>query len=234
MTDIIISHLIKNYPDKSTVVHAIRDTSLTLQSGQFHTLVGRSGCGKTTLLRLIAGLEHPTSGVINLGNTSPRIGVMFQEPRLFPWLTVMENMCIGQYGNGGSKEKAERYLRISGLEAFRNAYPDQLSGGMAQRVALGRTLAYEPEILLLDEPFGALDYFTRQQLQDELMLLFIKEKLTVLFITHDVAEAARLGQEIIVMADGIVRTVLPYTAPYPRPAIADRVKLEQKILSAIG
>jgi sulfonate transport system ATP-binding protein len=234
MANIIISHLIKDYHENSTLVHAVRDTSFTFQSNQFHTLVGRSGCGKTTLLRLLAGLELPTNGSIDFGSSHPRIGLMFQEPRLFPWLTVMENICVWQYGNGGSLKKAERYLRILGLEAFRNAYPYQLSGGMAQRVALGRTLAYEPEILLMDEPFGALDYFTRQQLQDELMWLFVKENLTILFITHDVTEAARLGQQIIIMTDGTIQTVLSHVAPYPRPAVANRISLEKKILSAIG
>ena len=214
-------------PD-GTAVQALQDVSLTLPEASFHVLIGKSGCGKTTLLRILAGLEQPDRGQITMA--APRIGVMFQTPRLLPWRTVWENICLWEAGADGSRELAEHYLEAFGLSRFRDAYPQQLSGGMAQRAALARTLSYEPSLLLMDEPFAALDYFTRQQLQDELLTQFASQPLTVLFITHDIAEAARLGQHILVMKQGRIAGQVDNPAPYPRPALEDRFRLEKQLL----
>ena len=168
MSDIRIENLSRFYtlPDGKRVA-ALYDCSLSVRDGSFTVIVGKSGCGKTTLLRLLAGLEQPDEGILDFGGPRPRTGVMFQTPRLLPWLTVEENVCIWQHGMGGSEELAGQYLKDFGLDSFRQAYPDQLSGGMAQRAALVRTLSCRPRLLLMDEPFAALDYFTREKLQDD-------------------------------------------------------------------
>ncbi len=234
MHDISIRELTKSYMAAGKRHTVLQQLDLTLYAETFHVLIGKSGCGKTTLLRLLAGLDTPDSGRIDFGNKPPKIGIVFQEPRLYPWLTVMENICLWQYGKrGGSRKKAEYYLHRLGLASYKDAYPHQLSGGMAQRAAIGRALSYEPELLLLDEPFGALDYFTRQQLQEELMQLYTDEKKTILFITHDITEAARLGERLLVINNGRIAAEILQNEPYPRPALADRVSLQQRMLFAL-
>ena len=158
------------------VTHALNEVNLSMKSGEFISLVGPSGCGKSTILRLVAGLIPPTTGYLTVNGAqitgpSPERGMMFQKPTLFPWLTVEKNISFSLKLQGklkGNEEKVERMLRIIGLESFRNDYPGQLSGGMAQRVSLVRSLINEPDILLLDEPLGALDAFTRMNMQDEI------------------------------------------------------------------
>ncbi|WP_289001545.1 ABC transporter ATP-binding protein [uncultured Megasphaera sp.] len=234
MPDITVSHLSHTYhlPD-GTVVQALSDLNAHFPAGSFSVVVGPSGCGKTTLLRLLAGLETATGGQIDFGGSRPRTGVMFQSPRLLPWLTVEENVRIWQYGMGGSTELAAQYLHLFGLDSFRKAYPDQLSGGMAQRVALVRTLACQPQLLLLDEPFAALDYFTREKLQDELMEQYVRQPLTIIFITHDLDEALRLGERILVLRHGRQSGLLTRSEPYPRQALADRTREKQTILQLL-
>ena len=193
-------------------VRAVDAVSLTVGPGSFVTVVGRSGCGKTTLLRLIAGLEEPTSGSIEFLRNGRRVerrdagvGIVFQEPRLMPWLTVEQNVRFALDGRRDREEadrKATSILRILGLERFRDARPQQLSGGMAQRVALGRTLAFDPEIVLMDEPFGALDYFTRRVLQREIADLHERTGKTFVLVTHDIDEALGLGRNVIVLEAG--------------------------------
>ncbi len=231
MPDITVSHLSHTYhlPD-GTVVQALSDLTAHFPAGSFSVVVGPSGCGKTTLLRLLAGLETATAGQIDFGGPRPRTGVMFQSPRLSPWLTVEENVRIWQYGMGGSTALADQYLYLFGLDSFRKAYPDQLSGGMAQRVALVRTLACQPQLLLLDEPFAALDYFTREKLQDELMEQYVRQPLTIIFITHDLDEALRLGERILVLRRGRQSGLLTRSEAYPRQALADRTREKQTIL----
>ena len=234
MPDITVSHLSHTYhlPD-GTVVQALSDLNAHFPAGSFSVVVGPSGCGKTTLLRLLAGLETATGGQIDFGGPRPRTGVMFQAPRLLPWLTVEENVRIWQYGMGGSTALAAQYLHLFGLDSFRKAYPDQLSGGMAQRVALVRTLACQPQLLLLDEPFAALDYFTREKLQDELTEQYVRQPLTIIFITHDLDEALRLGERILVLRHGRQSGLLTRSEPYPRQALADRTREKQTILQLL-
>ena len=166
--------------ENDEVTHALNEINLSAKSGEFVSLVGPSGCGKSTILRLVAGLIMPTTGKITVdGNEitepSPERGMMFQKSTLFPWLTVEKNIAFSLKMQGklkGNEEKVERMLKVIGLESFRNDYPGQLSGGMAQRVALVRSLINEPDILLLDEPLGALDAFTRMNMQDEILKIW--------------------------------------------------------------
>lgn len=166
--------------ENDEVTHALNEISLTMQSGEFISLVGPSGCGKSTILRLVAGLILPTTGTITvngeeISEPSPERGMMFQKATLFPWLTVEKNIGFSLKMQGklkGNEDKVERMLNVIGLESFRDDYPEQLSGGMAQRVALVRSLINEPSILLLDEPLGALDAFTRMNMQDEILKIW--------------------------------------------------------------
>ena len=169
------------------VTHALNEVSLSMKNGEFISLVGPSGCGKSTMLRLVAGLIPPTTGHLTVNGTqitgpSPERGMMFQKPTLFPWLTVEKNISFSLKLQGklkGNEEKVERMLKIIGLESFRNDYPGQLSGGMAQRVSLVRSLINEPDILLLDEPLGALDAFTRMNMQDEILKVWQEKKIVM-------------------------------------------------------
>ena len=178
-----LDHVSKSFEKIETdeVTHALNEINLTMESGEFISLVGPSGCGKSTILRLVAGLIQPTTGKLTVdGKTitepSPERGMVFQKPTLFPWLTVWDNIAFSLRMQGrlkGNKDKVERMIKVIGLEKFRNDYPGQLSGGMAQRVALVRSLINEPDILLLDEPLGALDAFTRMNMQDEILKIWL-------------------------------------------------------------
>ena len=189
------------------VTHALQDVSTEMQSGEFVSLVGPSGCGKSTILRLVAGLITPTLGRVTVDGKevdgpSPERGLVFQNPTLFPWLTVEKNISFSLDMQGvtvGKAEKVKHMLEITGLEKFRNDYPAQLSGGMAQRVALVRTLINEPEILLLDEPLGALDAFTRMNMQDEILNIWTQRRQLALMVTHSIDEAVYMGTRVLVM-----------------------------------
>lgn len=189
------------------VTHALQDVSTEMQSGEFVSLVGPSGCGKSTILRLVAGLITPTLGRVTVDGKevdgpSPQRGLVFQNPTLFPWLTVEKNISFSldmQGATVGKAEKVKHMLEITGLEKFRNDYPAQLSGGMAQRVALVRTLINEPEILLLDEPLGALDAFTRMNMQDEILNIWTQRRQLALMVTHSIDEAVYMGTRVLVM-----------------------------------
>lgn len=193
--------------ENDEVTHALNEISLTMRSGEFISLVGPSGCGKSTILRLVAGLISPTTGTITVNGEevrkpSPDRGMMFQKATLFPWLTVEKNIGFSLKMQGklkGNEEKVERMLKVIGLESFRDDYPEQLSGGMAQRVALVRSLINEPSILLLDEPLGALDAFTRMNMQDEILKIWKERGQLALMVTHDVDEAVYMGTRVIVL-----------------------------------
>jgi sulfonate transport system ATP-binding protein len=199
-------------------VIALDRINLNFPAGSITTVVGRSGCGKTTLLRLLAGLELPTAGTIRRDGTR-RLGYVFQEPRLMPWQRVRENVA---FGLAESLDKSEGDARIAllleqvGLSAFANAYPDQLSGGMASRVAIARALAPQPDLLLMDEPFAALDAFTRRIMQNDLVRLWQQHRPTMVFITHDVEEAVLLGERVVELADGRLVGVHHVELPFPR------------------
>ena len=204
-------------------VEALADLTLTIPAGDFITIIGQSGCGKTTLLRLIAGLEYPSKGYIKVGGDTVKgtgwdRGLIFQEPRLFPWATVAHNVRLGLRDRGRSQDQIMALLQLVGLEDFAAAYPRELSGGMAQRVALARALAGSPQVLLLDEPLGALDAVTRMRMQDELLRIWQERSLTMVAVTHDLDEAVLLSTQIVVLTQrpGTVRRVIPVNLPYPR------------------
>ena len=226
--------LTKTYTISGNLITALNAVDLTFSENSFTCIVGKSGCGKITLLRLLSGLESATSGTINYGKAA-KIGFVFQEPRLMPWLTVNANIAFAAK-NDPSLPAApdEELLELLGLKAFQHSYPSQLSGGMAQRTALGRTLFQNPDLILMDEPFSALDYFTRRSLQQMLLALFQQQKKSVIFVTHDVEEALLLGQRILVMHDGRIKIDQRIDMEYPRQQ--DSLPFQQlrlQILSAI-
>ncbi|MGI6548487.1 MAG: ABC transporter ATP-binding protein [Syntrophomonadales bacterium] len=244
MAGVKITGLNKTYFIKGQVIRALNDFNLEIEDGSFTTIVGKSGSGKTTLLRLLSGLEEKTSGKLEFyfgdGNhtaSSERVGIVFQEPRLMPWLTVRENIAFSQYKKRNEKinmEVVDEYLEILGLQGFGDAYPSQISGGMAQRAALGRALFFDPDIILMDEPFGALDYFTRKKLQNEIMELFIAQKKTFILVTHDVEEAVYLSQKIVVLDEGKTVAEFGIDLPYPRqPTDHEFLALREKTYQAI-
>ena len=204
-----LEHVSKSFAkvESDDVTNALHDITVTMESGEFISLVGPSGCGKSTILRLVAGLIHPTLGKVTVNGReidgpSPERGMVFQKPTLFPWLTVEKNIAFSLEMQGtlrGNEEKVRRMLHVIGLENFKDDYPAQLSGGMAQRVALVRSLINQPEILLLDEPLGALDAFTRMNMQDEILNIWSHRRQLALMVTHDVDEAIYMGTRILVM-----------------------------------
>lgn len=214
-TQLVLRGLGKVYEGEAGPVEALHDISLDLRAGEFVTVLGPSGCGKSTLLKIIAGLEAATAGEILLDGhpisaPGPDRGVVFQEHRLFPWLTVERNIAANlSLRDREVRAKVDRLLALTGLTDFAMSYPKVLSGGMLQRVAIARALLRDPAVMLLDEPFGALDSFTRSQMQDVLTDVWTKNRTTMLFVTHDIEEAITLGDRIVVMS--------------PRPGRIDRV-----------
>lgn len=224
---ILASDVRKTYDSRGTAMVAVDQLSLTIQPGEFVAIIGPSGCGKTTFLNMVAGFEEPTSGVITVDGTpiagpGPERGVVFQEYALFPWLSVLSNVRYGLLERGVPKKEAtavaHRWLEQVGLDGFGDRYPHQLSGGMRQRVALVRVLANEPKILLMDEPFAALDAMTRSLLQKELLSLWQRTHQTVLFVTHNVEEAIYLADRMVIMSrrPNTIREVLTIDLPRPR------------------
>lgn len=200
---------------------------LSMEEGRMTCVVGPSGCGKTTLLRVIAGLEEPTSGKVlvegaEVSGPGPDRGMVFQEYALFPWRTVMRNVEFGLslqgYSREGARERAGRYIGTVGLEGCEDLYPRELSGGMKQRVAIARTLAVEPKVLLMDEPFASLDAQTRNGMQEFLVELWRRTPPTIVFVTHSVDEAVFLGEEIVCLSERPARVLESYRndLPYPR------------------
>ncbi|MDO5111126.1 MAG: ABC transporter ATP-binding protein [Clostridia bacterium] len=193
--------------ESDEVIHALHNINVTMESGEFISLVGPSGCGKSTILRLVAGLITPTLGKVSVNGKeidgpAPDRGMVFQKPTLFPWLTVEKNIAFSLEMRGvkkGNEDKVRRMLKVIGLESFKDDYPAQLSGGMAQRVALVRSLISEPEILLMDEPLGALDAFTRMHMQDEILNIWAEKRQLALMVTHDIDEAIYMGTRVLVM-----------------------------------
>lgn len=208
-------------------VTALQDVSLRFGKGEFICLLGPSGCGKTTLLNMLAGFEHPTTGRLHaFGESVSRPGadrtMMFQDYALFPWLTVEQNIQYGLKRKGCEQKERERisthYIKLIDLVGFEHKYPRQLSGGMRQRVALARALAVQPKMLLMDEPFAALDSFTRERMQDELIRVWQAERKAVVFVTHSIDEAIKLADKIVVMSarPGRVSGVIEIADARPR------------------
>ena len=199
----ILDRVCFNYRIENRIHTVFDGLSLDISSERVTVVLGRSGCGKTTLLRLLAGLLRPASGDIRFvrrgAAIAPKVGMVFQESRLFPWLRVGDNITIHRKKGPESAAIQQKYLSMMGLEAFASAYPSQLSGGMAQRIAIARALAYEPNILLMDEPFSALDYFTRLQMQDEILRIFRTLGIGIIFVTHNVEEALNLAADLLIL-----------------------------------
>ncbi|MFE3824730.1 ABC transporter ATP-binding protein [Streptomyces sp. NPDC059092] len=226
-TKISFQDVVKTFPLKGAEFTALNGVSLDIADQEFVTVVGPSGCGKSTLMSMAAGLQEPTSGRVLVDGEpvtgpGPDRGVIFQQYALFPWLTVRQNVEFGlriaSLPAGERRRRADRAIALVGLDDFADALPKTLSGGMKQRCAIARAYAVDPLVLLMDEPFGALDALTRVQLQDQLLATWSREKRTVLFITHDVDEAVYLAGRVVVMAagPGRVHRVIDVDLPYPR------------------
>ena len=222
-----IDNVYKEYQGRNGKTVALNGVSLDIKENEFICVVGPSGCGKSTLLNIIAGLLEPTSGTVSLDGkviegTGVERGVVFQQYALFPWRTVLKNVMFPLEMKKVPKAEAEaiarKYIKSVGLEGFEKSFPKELSGGMKQRVAIARAYAANPEVLLLDEPFGALDAQTRVQLQTELLETWEKERKTCFFITHDVDEAVILAQRVIIMSarPGRIKKIVDIDIPYPR------------------
>jgi NitT/TauT family transport system ATP-binding protein len=224
-----IRNVSQSYHDGHSTLQALDQVSLDVARGEFVCLLGASGCGKSTLLNLIVGLYHITSGTIDVGGR--RIALMFQEPALFPWLDVQKNVEMGMRFRGvGAAErraKALELLRLVHLDGFAARRPHELSGGMRQRVAIARALAQEADVLLMDEPFGALDAMTRDVLHDELEAIWSRTALTVLFVTHNVREAVRLGDSVVLLSSRPGRVVAEFPVDIPRPRRMDSVPVSE-------
>lgn len=224
---LVIDQVGKVFSTKGGEMVALDRTSFKVKEGEFITILGPSGCGKSTILRIVAGLEEPSSGKVYLDGhevkgPGPDRGMVFQSYTLYPWLTVEDNIAFGLKLKGTSqkqcKEVAQHYLELIGLSGFEKHYPIQLSGGMKQRVAIARALANDPEILLMDEPFGALDAQTRTIMQEILLKAWEESKKTILFITHDVEESIFLADSVYVMTarPGRLKENIPVSLPRPR------------------
>ena len=231
-----VNGVTKTFQMGADSVQALRSVNLTIDKGEFVCLIGASGCGKSTLLRIIAGFEQPTSGAVSLYEnaiTAPGSdrGMVFQDYALFPWMNVRENISFGPRQKGMAKKYVDQitdeYLNMVGLAKFAQRFPQQLSGGMKQRVAIARVLANECEVLLMDEPFGALDALTRESLQQELLDIWARTKVTVIFVTHSVEEAVLLSDRVVVMTAGPGRIEADIAIELARPREVSAIDFNQ-------
>lgn len=226
-TIIAAQHVEKSFKAHKKVVLALNDCNIEVLENEFVCIVGTSGCGKSTLLRMLAGLDFPTEGKIVIKDHTVKgpgadRGMVFQTYTLFPWLNVAENIAYGLREQGKDKasieETVHKYLQVMHLESFANAYPRELSGGMKQRVAIARAIATKPDLLLMDEPFGALDPITKSEMQQLIREIWQKERPTIAFVTHDIEEAVFLSTKIYVMSahPGRIKACIPVYLPYNR------------------
>jgi ABC-type nitrate/sulfonate/bicarbonate transport system ATPase subunit len=231
-------------PDSDDEVLALDSATLTVGAGELISLIGPSGCGKSTLLRLIAGLDKTSAGELWIGDEqilvpSAERGLVFQDPNLFPWLTVRRNIQAGLVARGVHHEKrheVDEFMRLVGLEGFADTFPHHLSGGMAQRVGLARALINHPKVLLLDEPLGALDAFTRMRMQDEVLRLWQARGTTMVLVTHDIDEAIYMSERIVIMTPrpGRIERIIDVDLPRPRQRNGeDFLRLRGKILEML-
>lgn len=228
--EVCVRHVSKSFPSRDGVVEALKDVSFDVGRGEFVSIVGPSGCGKSTLLRIIADLLPPSEGSVSVRGRSPaearrnvEFGMVFQDSALLPWLTVLDNVCMpmriiksGQHPDD-YKARALELLELVGLAGFERAYPAQLSGGMKQRVSIVRALLYQPSIILMDEPFGALDEFTRDRLNIELLKAWQRTGTTVIFVTHNIFEALFLSDRVVVMCSRPGTVIHTIEVPFGRP-----------------
>ena len=223
---------------------ALEDINLAVADGEFVCILGPSGCGKSTLLNIVAGFIPPTAGSVTISGQpvdgpDPRRIFVFQERGVFPWLTVEQNVGFGLFrlSEGEKRERVAHYIRLVGLVGFEKSYPRELSGGMKQRLEVARALAVDPDVLYLDEPFGALDSITRLQMRRELLRIWQAEKKTILFVTHDIEESVQLADRVVVMSTrpGRIRRVIPIDLPHPRDLSAPRyIQLRDQLFAEIG
>lgn len=235
-----VQDVCKTFEGGRGTLEVLRNIRFTIDAGEFVSIIGPSGCGKTTLLRILHGLEPVTSGQILLSGrrvTAPSrsSAMVFQQFNLFPWLTVARNITFGldvaKVPAAQRKERTERFVRLVGLEGFAEHYPHELSGGMQQRVGLARALALDPDVLLLDEPFGALDAITREELQREIAVILAQSPKTVVFITHNMDEAIFFSDRILVMGTRPGRIIEEVKVDLPRPREADAVRASRAFAS---
>jgi NitT/TauT family transport system ATP-binding protein len=246
MDHIELRQITYEYATGERAVSALRDVSFGVGESDFVCVVGRSGCGKTTLLNILAGFLAPTKGEVRIAGRTVTgkgldRGVVFQDfAQLFPWRTALRNVEFGLEMKGVSREEraatAQRFLKLVGLDAFANAYPHELSGGMQQRVAIARALAYNPSVLLMDEPFAALDALTRDEMQRFLSEVWRETRKTVVYVTHNVAEAVYLADRIVVMTPhpGTVKAEVRVALPRPRdPLSVDFVEVQKRVVAEL-
>ena len=217
---------------KHEVLH---DVHAFFPQNSINVILGKSGCGKTTLLRILANLEHCDQGEVVI-NSDEKISFVFQEPRLMPWLSVAKNITFGLEKHKINAEQIEELMNLIGLKKFEKAYPHQLSGGMQQRVALARALAYDPSIILMDEPFAALDYFTREAMQKELIRIYQLKKKSIIFVTHSIEEAITIGQHIFVINEGRIHAQFNLESyEYPRDVLSPPlIEIKKEILKKLA
>ena len=232
-----VQNVCKTFHGGRGTLEVLRDIRFNVAAGEFISIIGPSGCGKTTLLRILHGLESATRGVVSVSGKpveapSPSSAMVFQQFNLFPWLTVARNIAFGlevaKLATAQRKERTDRFVRLVGLQGFSEHYPHELSGGMQQRVGLARALALDPEVLLLDEPFGALDAITREELQREIAVILAQSPKTVVFITHNMDEAIFFSDRILVMGTRPGRIVEEVRVDLPRPREADAVRASRE------
>lgn len=230
-----IQELYKTYQMAEKSVPVFSGLNLELDRFCITVVVGRSGCGKTTLLRMILGLEPCDRGTI-CQEDGLKTGIVFQEPRLMPWLNTCQNIGFGVKKSRIDQEKMKKLLLMTGLAGFEKAYPFQLSGGMQQRTALARALFQDPDYILMDEPFAALDYFTRKSMQEELLRIQKENQKGMLFVTHSIDEALTLGQKIVVLREGVCKKIYELEMqPYPRDLLSgEMIRIKKDILETIG
>ncbi|OXM84298.1 ABC transporter ATP-binding protein [Paenibacillus rigui] len=240
--ELAIEGLSKSFDQEGTALHVLSDISFHTKPGEFMSIIGPSGCGKSTLLKIVAGLDLQHQGKVLLSGKpvdrpSQDKGFIFQEHRLFPWLTVEKNIAADlPLKDPVVRARVDEMIRLVRLTGFEKAYPKQLSGGMSQRVAIARTLLRNPQVLLLDEPFGALDAFTRNHMQEALLDIWRENRTTMLLVTHDIDEAVFLSNRIVVMdaKPGRIKTILPIDLPYPRNRIGTSFQeLRTQVLKAL-
>jgi ABC-type nitrate/sulfonate/bicarbonate transport system ATPase subunit len=244
--EVTVRDLSKSFTLNGQRLNVLRNLQLDIRGGEALAIVGPSGCGKTTLLRILAGLDTPDAGEVLIdGHPVQGVGteraIIFQEPRLLPWLTVLGNVAFGLTVRGLTTSEADtrarRYIRLVGLGDFETAYPRQLSGGMAQRVGIARALTVQPEILLLDEPLGALDAMTKLTMQEELARIWREEKVTMVLVTHDLEEAIYLADRVLVMPKGTGTSPLLLDIGLSRPRErneAQFVALRRRLMAQFG